>query len=90
MTEKNWRRFAEEGWFWAEKIFEVNQFLAREHGFIPGSFLANTSGDLIKMYDVIDVLGTFDSCLERLRPRVFFGYKTLVTPGKVHSDRLMH
>ena len=72
ITQEELEMFTEEGRFWAEKIFDAINFLARKHERTFGSFLGNNSNELAYTYEVADVVDTCERCLERLRPEVFF------------------
>ena len=71
-TKEDLDIFAEEGRFWAEKIIDAIQFMARIHQRTPGSFLNSEGNDLDQAHVVIDVVETCERCLERLRPEVLF------------------
>ena len=65
--------FVEGGRFWSEKIFEAIHFLASKYKVAPTSFLYGDCQRISAIHEMFDVLDTCEICLERLRPRVFFG-----------------
>ena len=83
MNEEELEMFAEEGRFWAEKIFDAIQFFARRWKRTLGSFLEDDYNKLRNTYEVVDVVDTCERCLERLRPEVFFNKEATASQGMI-------
>ena len=72
MTEEDLMKYARDGRSWAELIFEVIMHMARRHSRTLGSFLGRSHHTELRWYKVYDIIKTCSTCLERLRPEVFF------------------
>ena len=89
-SEEELEMLAMEGMFWAAKIFQAIQFLARRCKETFGSFLWDKSNRLIHAYQMVDVVDTCERCLERLVPEVFFGEKaTTASSGMTQPSLLL-